>query len=63
MKKEGHLESYKQFKGSYLDNIKKGESRIKPIAQDAMLLCFHLIEAVVSTEGMHINKHQQTASS
>ena len=58
MKKEGHLEAYRQFRESYRSDLERGEELIKPIAQNALMLAFHLIEAVLAMDGRHVNKHQ-----
>ncbi len=59
MKVEGHLEAYRQFRESYIRDLERGEALIKPIAQNALMLAFHLIEAVLAMDGQHVNKHQQ----
>jgi uncharacterized protein (UPF0332 family) len=58
MKKKGHLGSYNQFFRSYQKDIKEGESLIKPIVENALLSMFHLIEAVLALDNLHVNKHQ-----
>lgn len=58
MKPEGHLNSYEQFSTSYRRDLEQGEKLIKPIAQNALLLTFHLIEAVLAKDDLHVNKHQ-----
>ncbi|MFQ6071478.1 MAG: hypothetical protein ACE5KT_02095 [Methanosarcinales archaeon] len=47
-----------QFKESYENDLSKGAKLIKPLTQNAMLLSFHLIEAVLAKDGLHVNKHQ-----
>lgn len=58
MKTEGHIDSYRQFLTSFYRDLEEGEDLIKPIVQNALLLAFHLIEAVLAEDGLHVNKHQ-----
>ena len=53
-----HLEKYKLFRKDAQNEDNSIPTRIEAIFE----ACFHLIEACMAKEGLHINKHQRVRS-